>query len=487
MLGIMQAFWTPRQIESILHAKIHSTDSNQTQLDSAITSITTDSRRVKPGALFVAIPGDQFDGHDFIPQAIAQGATAIICQKPIQNLGQAILFEVQSSLEAIRKLAAEYRNRFNIPIIAVVGAVGKTTTKELLHSALQGKYKSVLKTEGSLNGFLGIPLTLLQLRTEHEAAVIEIGIDEIGAMDQHLVIVRPTHVILTKNGPEHLHQLKTVEIAASEELQAFEYARTHDLPMAVNLSDEYVWRWFRAHSAQIQARSIITYSLQGQSPAGVLPSLSGEYHSQDGLLMVHSASGSDLYRCPLPGAHHAHNLLAAIAVAQQFGLSAEQIKKGLSTFKTAFGRTETYQLDSGTTVIADYYNSNPTSMVAALTLLADHSKTGQSHAVLGDMLELGHDEERFHRELAPQLLSRQISRVWLYGPRMKWLEAELLSTHPTDIKVQHFESHEALALELKKHVTPADRVLIKGSRGMKMEKVLEALTGKSIQKPTQEA
>lgn len=434
--------------------------------DSAVTGITTDSRSVRPGNVFVAIKGDTHDGHSFIPGALAAGAVAVLSEiRPAETDPRIIV--VPSTLEAIRTLASRWRRSFDIPFIAIVGAVGKTTTKELAASILEGRFNRVLKTEGSQNGFLGVALTLLRLRSEDRAAIIEIGIDDIGAMDQHLNLVAPTHVLLTRTGPEHLHQLKTVEIAAREELRAFDHALEKGLPLAINLSDPFVRDWMTAHRSLLRNGQGLTYSMD----AGDRPDCLGV--EQDGKLGIVSEGGRMDIDCPLPGSHHAHNLLAAVTLSRFFGLSAEEIKKGLSGFKTALGRTEVYRLPDGTEVIGDHYNSNPTSLTAALELLSRSGKNHPLHAVLGDMLELGEKEESYHREVASDLIRLGIGSIWLYGPRMKWLKEELESKGI--LTVRHFGSHSDLIEGLKHSIRPGDRILIKGSRGMKMETVLKAL------------
>jgi UDP-N-acetylmuramoyl-tripeptide--D-alanyl-D-alanine ligase len=434
--------------------------------DSPVTGITTDSRAVKAGNLFIAIKGETYDGHSFIAGALAAGAVAVLSEVPAQEADPRVIV-VRSTLDAIRVLAARWRRSFDIPFIAIVGAVGKTTTKELSSSILEGRFGRVLKTEGSQNGFLGVALTLLRVRPEHRAAVIEIGIDEIGAMDQHLELVAPTHVLLTRTGPEHLHQLKSVEIAAKEELRAFDHAREHGLPLAVNLSDPFVRDWWSTHRSALRPEQALTYSMA----TGDRPDCLGI--DRDGTLEIIANDWRMELDCPLPGTHHAHNLLAAVTLCRFFGLSADEIKKGLSGFKTALGRTEVYRLPDGTTVIGDHYNSNPTSLAAALELLARSGKGHPLHAVLGDMLELGENEEHYHREVATELSRLGIGSPWLYGPRMKWLKNELdLRKIPG---ARHFESHAELISTLKSALRPGDSVLIKGSRGMRMETVLKAL------------
>jgi UDP-N-acetylmuramoyl-tripeptide--D-alanyl-D-alanine ligase len=461
----MKSFWNTEIIAQTLKL-------NQTIGFKEITQITTDSRAVTAGSLFVAIKGDAFDGHDFIQKAIDQGAIAILTEKDFTS-SSAEIFKVTSTLDAIRTLAHHYRKQFKIPFIAVVGAVGKTTTKELMSSMLLGKYTHVSKTEGSQNGFLGIPITLLDVKTETEIAVIEIGIDDIGAMDQHLALVEPTHVILTAIGPEHLHQLKTVEIAAEEELKAFDYAARLKLPIAINVSDEYVSTWFNQHQFSLAPGVFQTYSLH----ASTNPHFLGKYVPEKNTLEVKTKGWSDTFTLPLPGEHHAHNLLASITLCSLLGLTPAQMKIGLATFKTAYGRTEIYERsfkDGQVEIIGDHYNSNPTSANAALKLLMERPSKN-SHAVLADMLELGDGEENFHRELATSIIDLKVAHTWLYGPRMLWLQDELETRGYRSVR--YFETHDKLLEALKPTLHAGDRVLVKGSRGMKMETVLKGLLG----------
>lgn len=457
----MSFSWTHRKIAEILDLPFLS-DAE----DLPFSKITTDSRAVTPGALFIAIRGDHHDGHDFIPAALEAGAGAVISERPLPAGAKG--FQVASTLGAIRKLAHAWRATFSIPFIAVVGAVGKTTTKELIASILSGRFQRISKTEGSQNGFLGIPLTLLSTPADAEIAIIEIGIDEVGAMTQHLDLVKPTHLILTRTGPEHLHQLKTVEIAAAEELLAFDYALAENRPIAINLSDEFVRKWYEHNEKKIRSFPHATYSLHPEDHAD----FTGTHDPLMRTLTTSRNSEKLSFPCPLPGEHHAHNLLAAVVISSFFNLTETEIQNGLSTFKTAYGRTEIYPLPGNSELIGDYYNSNPTSALAALQLLTS-GDPAETHAVLADMLELGEQEERFHRELAASLISLKITRVWLYGPRMKWLQDELLRHGFT--AVQHFEDHASLGSALKASILPYSKVLVKGSRGMKMEKVVKTL------------
>lgn len=205
------------------------------------TRAITDSRKIEPGCLFVALAGESFDGHDFIPQAIAKGARGVICRKSTQVTPQKdfCIFPVDDTLQAYRALGAAWRKQFSLPVVVVAGAVGKTSTKEILSAVLRGRFPSVLRTQGSQNGFVGIPMTLLELAPEHGAAVIEVGIDEIGAMDAHMKIVGAQAAVLTLIAPEHLEKLLDIPTVAREEGIALTTVAATGGLVAINLDDPW--------------------------------------------------------------------------------------------------------------------------------------------------------------------------------------------------------------------------------------------------------
>jgi UDP-N-acetylmuramoyl-tripeptide--D-alanyl-D-alanine ligase len=427
------------------------------------SGVVTDSRKLVAGSLFVAIPGEKFDGHDFVAAAVAGGATGILCRRGTRVPSGAHAFEADDSVEGFRRLAGAWRREFKIPVVAVVGSVGKTTTKELLAATLRGRFRSVLKTQGSQNGFVGIPMTLLELRSSHEAAVIEVGIDEIGAMEKHAELVGATAAILTAVGPEHLEKLRDVETVAREEAIALEAVAGAGGLAVANLDDPHV----RPVFARLP-RSY-GYSLHD---AGSERVLSGRVAA--GAL---EASGLGLsgerFALPLPGAHNAGNLAGALALARGLGLSADELRAGLATFAGAPGRCELRELPGRTPVLCDYYNSNPTSAEAALETLGELAAGRERWACLADMLELGPDEEAFHRSLAGSIISLGLEHVLLRGERMRWLESELRARGFRGTLAWH-STHEELARALAAGAR-GGAVLIKGSRGMKMEEVWKAL------------
>jgi UDP-N-acetylmuramoyl-tripeptide--D-alanyl-D-alanine ligase len=439
------------------------------------TSIVTDSRKVQPGCLFVALKGDKFDGHEYIESALAQGARGILCRRgyPLPSTKDVCIFLVEDSLAAYRRLAGAWRREFSLPIVVVAGSVGKTTTKELLAAIFHGKWSKVLKTQGSQNGFVGIPMTLLDLRSEHEAAVIEVGIDEPGAMQQHMNLVGATAAVLTAIGPEHLEKLRDIPTVAREEGVALSTVAKSGGVVAINLDDP----WIRPHLTTLREGRKIPYSLNGATTS--IDMISGRL-SENKKSLIYQGLGIKEDRVPLPllGQHNASNLLAAISIAAGLGLTADEIKSGLTQFQGVEGRSEIREIPGKISVICDYYNAQPVSVTAGLELLSQIARRTEisktKWACLGDMLELGPDEQLFHRELAHKILELEIENVLLFGPRMAALHEEL-QTRGFQGRLAHFASQGELAETLVQGVKSGDVILIKGSRGMRMEEVWKVL------------
>ncbi|MGE0614192.1 MAG: UDP-N-acetylmuramoyl-tripeptide--D-alanyl-D-alanine ligase [Bacteriovoracia bacterium] len=436
--------------------------------------VTTDSRKVQAGDLFVAIPGDVYDGHQFVESALQAGAGYALVSHDftaspyVESSLIRVPQKIGGTIEGYRRIADRWREQFLGPVVAVTGSVGKTTTKELLAAILAGKYSRLVKTEGSQNGFVGIPMTLLELRPDTQAAVIEVGIDEIGAMQKHLDLVKPTACVLSAIGPEHLEKLRDLPTVASEELLSLTYVARKGGTIAVNRDDEWIASWEAPPGAPGKEWD---FRLRGDGALGP-KSVVGGYDLSTGQLTVTAPAGNGRFPCPLPGEHNARNLLGAITLALGLGLTFEEITRGLAGFKSPYGRTEIHDRAPKQRFLCDYYNANPSSVSAALKLLDEQARLGgfsRKLACLGDMLELGADEEKFHRALAEEIRRTGVNQVFLFGPRMKWLADEIQGAVPTE----HFERQEDLADRLGQTLTEGDIVLIKGSRGMRMEKVFK--------------
>lgn len=474
------AHWIFETLKNI-HLVQGSLSSNFQKL--SFPAIVTDSRKISPGCLFVAIPGESFDGHDFIQQAIEKGAKGILSRQGHPALSKApvdvCVFAVPDTLNAYREIAKAWRARFKMPIAMVAGSNGKTTTKELLFALFQGKWQNVLKTQGSQNGFVGIPLTLLELNDSHQAAVIEVGIDEPGTMKGHVDVVSPDVAVLTVIQPEHLEKLIDLDTVEREEGYALSETLVRGGLIAVNCDDPRI----APHLTNTQMGRKLGYTLEdgcenSSHPSTLLPTLlRGKLSSDMKTLEVIGAdfTSPEKFPLPLPGKHNATNLLAAIAVARLCGLTADEMRAGLAKFSAPEGRSQVKRLTDGTQVICDYYNSQPASLKAGIELLRDLSATSQTERwlCLADMLELGPNEEAFHREPATWIESLGSSNVLLYGKRMNWLEDELKKRGFRG-KLMHFSTHADLAKELAQDAKPGSVVLIKGSNSMKMGEVWKA-------------
>ena len=465
-------------IESILLKNsilINSTPSKTKNTNEFYTEVSTDTRSLKKGALFAAIKGDQFDGHAFLQKATELGSSAVLSElsfKDSKITNEVDYFQVKDVTNALRFLAQAWREQFEIPIIAITGSVGKTSTKELVSACFKGKHANVLSTRASENGYLGIALTLLRLEKSHQAAIIEIGIDEPGAMEKHLEVVDPTSAILTTIGPEHLEKLINIKTVAKEELLSLHWVDEKNGAIAINADDPLIESAFNETKKPNQH----FFSL-GNINANY--SVTGSLDSSKNLLKINnSIEGEKNFEIPLPlpGEHNARNLLGAVCIALANKVTPAEIKKGLKDFFTQpFGRSETVTLNNGVTVYCDFYNSNPTSLNAALEVTKKYSPP--KWLCLGDMLELGEEEKKYHTDIALKLLkdfNTKNNHILLYGKRMRWLFEEMKKSQYL-FSLAHFEDIQLLSAELSKNVQKNDFVLLKGSRGMKMESIYEHL------------
>jgi UDP-N-acetylmuramoyl-tripeptide--D-alanyl-D-alanine ligase len=435
--------------------------------DQQFVNLSSDSRTILAGSCFVALTGEQSDGHLFIEKAVSSGATGIIHRAdyilPLGLTDRVECFAVPDTLIALRKISHTWRKFFNLPLVAVAGSAGKTTSKELIAAILRSKWRNVLQTQASQNGFQGIPATLMKLSERHEAAVIEIGIDEPAAMEQHLAIVEPTHGLLTSIGEEHLEKLVNLQTVAEEEGFLFKHLAKSGGYLCIQADDKEILAQSRRYSGGRR----LYYSLEKAVPDGT--TLVGEITDEMTLFIPDLGD----FPLPLPGRHNALNVLGAIAMGRCLGLSHAEILAGLQSFVAPQGRSELHLWRGNINVYCDTYNANPLSMKVALALLDKTKSAGHTWACLGDMLELGTEEESFHRSLATVLSDLKVDHILLCGPKMLWLESELKKRKFSGT-IGHFQSPQDMSKPLQ-HAQSGDRILIKGSRGMRMEQLWEKL------------
>ncbi|MEP7150771.1 MAG: UDP-N-acetylmuramoyl-tripeptide--D-alanyl-D-alanine ligase [Nitrospira sp.] len=471
--GVM-ALFTVEEICEVLSAKAPA-GLTPHDLKQRIRRVMTDSRLVRKGDLFIAFQGDRYDGHAFVTKALAQGAVCVIVQEdyrlpPSPKRAEApLLLGVRDTLEAYQRLATHYRNRFPIPVIAITGSNGKTTTKEMVAQVVTQRWKT-LKTEGNLNNRIGVPQTLFQLAPRHQAAVIEMGVDQQGQTTRLCEIAKPTIGVITNIGPDHLEFFGSMEGSAQAKAELLDHL-PQDGAVVLNADDEY----FDYLAARAQCR-VVAF---GRSPKADIRAVNIRSDDKGGTvfgLVLPGKSRQPEVRIRTQGTHNVSNALAAAGVGFVLGLSGTAIAEGLAKFRPAAMRSQ-ISTSHGVQVINDCYNANPASMKAAIQLLAEMSQGKRSIAVLGDMLELGAGSKQMHREVGAFLAGQEIGYLLACGVLGRELaEGSRRAGMPTN-RITELPDAAAAGDALTAMVRQGDVVLVKASRGMRMEQVVEAVTG----------
>lgn len=432
-------------------------------LEESVTEIGIDSRKSVAGGIYVALRGERLDGHQFTADAFAQGCrAAIVDAAGFESLGALSttgnFFIVDDTTRALQEIAHFYRGKFDIPVIALTGTSGKTTTKEMLGAVLAQKF-NLLKTAGNLNNHIGVPLTLLQLTRQHELALIEMGTNHFGEIQRLVEIARPGLGLITNIGRGHLEFFGSVDGVARAKHELFD-GLPPDGTAFINADDP------RIMQKTPQVKRKVYYGLKNQAEIkGEIIRLNQE---GEATFTVFDQEIS----LPVPGIHNVYNALAAMSVGLEFGMSLEQIQPVLESFQPHSKRMEVLNLGS-LRIINDCYNSNPESLTAALDVLENMVSGGKKIAVLADMLELGAVAEAEHQNIGNLLANRQIDHVLGFGPLTGLLIRELKNS--SGIDARHFAEKTELAQYLKTVAAPGDLILIKGSRGMALETVLNDL------------
>ena len=420
--------------------------------------VSTDSRQPQPGTLFFALNGPSFRGAGFAPQALAAGAAhAVVDDAALAATDPARYTCAPDPLAALQALAREHREQFSIPVLAVTGSNGKTTTKELLTGVLAKQFR-VLATVGNLNNHIGVPLTLLRLRAgEHDFAVIEMGANHRGEIAALCALARPTHGLITNIGKAHLEGFGGAEGVALGKGELFDYLARTGGTAFVNTLDARL----PALAAAVPTR------LRYPGPADDYPATL--LAADPALALRLGPDGPDV-AAQLTGDYNFPNLAAAAAVGRHFGISPDKVAAALAQYSPQNNRSQLLRTAAGNELILDAYNANPSSMAAALRSLAARPVApGQPKlAVLGDMFELGDDSPAEHRLLGRLLAELGLPAVLLIGPEM----AAAAAAAPN---VQHFFTKAEAADWLRQHPVRGQQVLVKGSRGMALETLVELL------------
>lgn len=419
--------------------------------------VSTDSRSLKPGELFVALRGETFDGHQYVAQALEAGAAGVIVDSGAEAVESGTVILVTDTRKALQNLAAFHRRRFSIPIVAITGSNGKTTTKDLTAAALASRFR-VLKTEGNFNNDIGLPLTLLKLTAEHEAAVVEMGMRGLGEIAELVAVAQPTAGIVTNVGETHIELLGSVENIARAKGELVDGIMPEGF-VVLNADNPYV----SAMAARAKGR-IIFYGID--SPSQVSARQIRTQGLTTSFLCI--CQGEEFsVEIPAVGRHNVYNSLAAIAAARELGLTAEEITSGLASFQPSAMRQH-IETRGSYTIINDAYNASPLSMASALETLREVA-AGRTVAVLGDMLELGSVAEEAHSRIGALAAAGGASVVVTVGSLARFIAQAAADGGAEAVAC---ETHGQAIDELRRLLKPGDTILVKGSRGMKMEQIM---------------
>ena len=425
--------------------------------------VTTDSRALRPGDLFVALRGERFDGHDFVPAALAQGAAAVlVADDRAGAIGESALVAVPDPLAALGTLASHWRARFDIPLAIVVGSNGKTTVKEMTAAILRAHHgdAAVLATEGNLNNAIGLPLTLLRLSERDRAAVIELGMNHRGETRELAAIAQPTITIVNNAQREHQEFMTSVDEVAAEHADAVLALREGGVAV-LNADDEHLAVWTAA-ATRAGARTV-TFGLAHRADVKAKARLLFDRSE----LVIATPQGTCEVTLAVPGAHMARNALAATAAALASGANLDAVVRGLAAFRAVAGRLVARHAVHGALVLDDTYNANPDSMRAAIDVLA--AAPGAPCLVMGDMGEVGEQGPAFHREIGAYARERGVVRLYALGT----LARESVTAFGEGAR--HFDAVEPLIDAVSRDAHAGTTLLVKGSRFMRMERVVQAL------------
>lgn len=422
--------------------------------------ISIDTRTLQPGNLFVAISGEHMDGHDFIEEAFKKGAVAALVSKQMKTAFPMLL--VHDTTKALGQLGAVWRQSFTIPFIAVTGSNGKTTLKNMIASILvaacEGNSSQVLATQGTLNNHWGLPLTLVRLNKEHRYAVIEMGMNHFGEIEYLTKLTQPSVAVINNAAAAHLEGVGDVAGVARAKAEIF--AGLAPRGAAVLNRDDAFFPFWREIVAE---HSYITFGFHPDAD------INASVHevAQTQHLTLQTPKGNIDIHLPLLGKHNVLNALAAAAATYVIGISLDAIKTGLETIQAAPGRLQLHTLANGVKIIDDTYNANPFSLQAAVNTLA--SFAGKKILVLGDMKELGPEAKTIHQAMAPAIRQAGIDFLFTYG------DLSANTSQAFGEGAYHFNEQEKLVHALKPFLYNQTTILVKGSRSMKMEKVIAGL------------
>jgi UDP-N-acetylmuramoyl-tripeptide--D-alanyl-D-alanine ligase len=432
-----------------------------------VFGVSTDSRKVREGDAFIALVGESFDGHAFVAQCLAKGVAGVIVSHAVDVAvpQHAFFLEVENTLYALQDIARFHRQRYDIPVIGVTGSNGKTTTKDMIAAVLVQRF-TTLKTQANFNNEIGLPLTLLGLNDEHQAAVVEMGMRGLGEIRELADIALPNLAVVTNVSETHMELLGSIGNIARAKAELVE--SLSDNGIAFLNSDDILVK----SMADRCRGDVVFYGTGVDADVRAVDIVSlGECGTR---ATVRAGDKTFSVTIPVPGRHNVVNALAAIAVGLRLGMTEEEIRQGLAQFSPSAMRLDIRTTKQGYKVINDVYNASPLSMRAALDTLCDIA-TNRKIAVLGDMLELGSISEQAHREVGEYAARRGIACVLTLGGQAQFIAEGARKFGSKLDCIESFMELETLINRLIEVARPGDIILVKGSRGMRMERVAAAL------------
>jgi UDP-N-acetylmuramoyl-tripeptide--D-alanyl-D-alanine ligase len=440
----------------------------QGTLDQQASGVSTDTRTLQKGDLFIALNGPNFNGHRFIPQAFEKGAAAALVSEEMKAedlpAGKCII-RVENTITALGDLAALWRNIFSVPLIGISGSNGKTTTKEMLTTILQQEGMT-LKNQGNLNNWIGLPLSLFALNKDHRFAVMEMGMNHRGEISRLCQIARPDVGLLTNVGPAHLEGLGSMEAIAEAKGELFESLEPHHWAV-INIDDSRIRE--RAHFCRARKMTF------GLNPAAMVRADKISLAPLKSIFRIHFQGEAEDVVLPVPGEHNIPNALGAAGAALSLGLSLSKVRDGLNKFILPEHRLQIKKGLKGIELIDDTYNANPASLKAALSTFQSFRQGKGGGVVLGDMLELGNQALEAHREIGKLIGKMGLDYLLVIGPLSGEIVKEALEGDRPPQQTFWAQRHVELLERLYQIIRPGDILLIKGSHGMNMETIVRGL------------
>jgi len=445
-------------VQQIISATNGQLDNGDIKLN--LKSVSIDTRTIKQGSLYVAIKGANHDGHSFINKAVRNGAAAVLVSKRCSIKGTTVI-RVEDTVKALGQIAQYHRTRFNIPVIAITGSAGKTTTKNIISSVLSSTF-NVLKNERSENNWIGVPLTLLKLKKSHNIAVIEVGTNQRGDIAWLTRISQPNIAVFTNIGESHFEGLKNKTGVFNEKINLAK-GLSKDGIIIYNGDDEYL---SRIEDLKLPFRKKI-FSINKRS------GYQAESICKDSNNRTRFKVNNKIYTLGIPGRHHIYNALAAICCAGQFGINYNAVKNKISRFRPDSNRGELKKYGK-IRIYNDTYNSNPLSFKSALGVISQLDTKGKKIVVSGDMRELGRSSKLLHQTIAHEIFNADIGLLLTLGQESGWTTRTFKKISKT-VPAFHSETRGELHKKLKQFCRPGDTILVKGSRSMNMELTVDFL------------